>query len=424
MKFEPPINANYAATVVKLKNIIPLAGCDNVVGTTIFGFQAIISNSHKKGDIGLAFTAETQISDAYCHENNLYRHDDKNKNLGVKGYLEDNRRVKAMKFRGHQSDCLFMPLESLKYTGINIEELSEGDTFDKIGDQIICQKYVIRTNESLNRLDKNRDKTFKRVESKFMPEHYDSDNYFRNADTISPEQDVIVTQKLHGTSIRVANTIVKRKLSMVENFLKKMGVKIQEYEYDNVYGSRKVVKDINNPNQNHFYKIDVWSEEGKKLDGLLPEGYILYGELIGYTADGAALQKNYTYGFPVGTCGLYVYRVAFINHQGIIVDLSWNQVKEFCIERGLNFVPELYLGKMKDLVVEDWLNKRYWEAGFKNCLPLPENEKLVDEGICIRVDRLAPYILKAKSPIFLEHESQVLDEGLVDLESQESQPDA
>lgn len=420
MKLEPPVNTNYAATVITLKNLLPLDGCDNVVGTTLFGFQGIISRDHNIGDIGLVFTAETQLSDAFCVENNLYRHDDKNKNLGVKGYLEDNRRVKAMKFRGHRSDCLFMPLESLKYTGIKIEELKEGDIFDKIGDQIICQKYVVKSSESQNRLDKNKDKTFKRVESQFMPEHYDSDNFFRNSDTIPPDQEVIVTQKLHGTSIRVANTVVRRKLNLFEKILKKLGTKISESDFDNVYGSRKVVKDINNPNQNHFYASDVWTEAGKTLDGLLPEGYIVYGELIGYTSEGAVLQKGYTYGLPVSTFALYVYRVAFINHQGIIADLAWNQVKEFCDIRGMKYVPELYRGKMKDFVVENYLNRRFWDEGYKNCLPLPEDLKLVDEGVCIRVDRLAPYILKAKSSVFLEHETKMLDQGVEDLETQES----
>lgn len=88
MKIDKPINSNYAATVFAIKNIIPLDNCDNVVATTIFGFQAIVSKNTKIGDIGIAFSAETQLSDEYCYENNLYRHNDKNRDESQKGYIE------------------------------------------------------------------------------------------------------------------------------------------------------------------------------------------------------------------------------------------------------------------------------------------------------------------------------------------------
>jgi hypothetical protein len=88
----------------------PLEDCDNVVGTPIFGFQAIVGKDSKPGDLGIVFPAESQLSEEYCRVNNLFRHGDLNDDESAKGYLEDNRRVKAMKFRGHRSDCLFMPL--------------------------------------------------------------------------------------------------------------------------------------------------------------------------------------------------------------------------------------------------------------------------------------------------------------------------
>lgn len=418
MKLDQPENSNYAAVVVEIKALVPLANCDNVVGTPLLGFQAIVSKDTKIGDIGIVFPAETQLEDKFCYENNLYRHDDKNKNLGVKGYIKDSRRVKAMKFRGHRSDCLFMSLESLKFTKAKIDQLEINDTFDTINGEKICKKYVIKTYTP--RIDKNKKPRFTRVDQKFLPEHYDSDNFFRNADTIPLHQEVIITQKLHGTSVRIANTIVRRRLNPIEWVLKKLRVKIQETEFDNVYGSRKVIKDINNPNQKHYYEMDIWSEEGKKLDGLLPENFILYGELVGWTSGGAPIQKGYTYGIPQGTCELYVYRVAFVNGQGVVTDLSWEHVKEFCNDRAIKFVPELAKKIYVDFKADDYLNKRFYDEGWSNALDIPEDKKLVDEGICIRVDRMAPYILKAKSSIFLEHESKMLDEQAVDLEAQES----
>src|SRR5882757_4597068 len=99
MKLKPPVNANYDATVVHIKTLIPLANCDNVVATPIHGYQAIVGKDTVVGDRGILFTAETQLSDEYVRANNLYRHAEKNTDVTQSGYIEDNRRVKALKFR-------------------------------------------------------------------------------------------------------------------------------------------------------------------------------------------------------------------------------------------------------------------------------------------------------------------------------------
>lgn len=420
MKLTEPENKNYAATVVAIKSVTELANCDNVVGTPLFGFQAIVGKDTEIGTLGIVFPAETQLSEEYAYENNLHRHGDRNKDESAKGYLEDNRRVKAMKFRGHRSDCLFMPLTSLNYVKkLDLSELKEGDTFDVLFDHKICEKYLVKRPSAMNRLEKNKLK-FIRVDKMFMPEHYDSDNYFRNEHVITDKERVIITQKLHGTSIRIGHTIVKRELKAYEKFLKKLGVKIQETDFDYVFGSRKVIKDINNPNHNHFYDTDIWTEEGKKLEGLVPENFILYGELIGWTPEGGTIQKNYTYKVPEKTCDLYIYRVAFVNPRGLVTDLTWDQLREFCHDRQLKFVPELWRGRKNELKIEDFINKRFADEGYIGTVPLEDNKDLVDEGVCVRVDGLAPYILKAKSPVFLEHETKMLDEEAVDLEAEGS----
>lgn len=416
MKLTPPANQNYAATVVEIKTIVPLAKCDFVVGTPILGFQAVVGKDTKVGDVGIVFPAEVQLSEEYCRQNNLFRDAEKNKDKSKTGYFENNRRVRAQKFRGHRSDCLFMPLESLAYTRAKVQDLKPGDTFDVLGKHEICKKYVIKT-KGPSRIDKNKKKTFKRVDAKFIPEHFDTDNYWRNCSEIPDDTWVYVTQKVHGTSIRIAHTVVRRKLRWHERIAKLFGVRVQETEMDYVFGSRKVVKDANNPYQNHFYETDIWTTYGKHLEGILPENFILYGELIGWTPEYVPIQPNYTYQVPQGHAELFVYRVAMINGQGKLVDLSWDGVREFCRDHGLRAVPELWRGRHRDFEVDDFIDVRLKEEGFQAALPLEEDRALVDEGVCIRVDRLSPYILKAKSPIFLQHETKLLDKGEVDLES-------
>lgn len=426
VKINKPENSNYAATVVEIKNMVPLTNCDNVVGVTLFGQQAIVSKDIKAGDVGIVFPAEAQLSNEFCHNNNLYRHGDKNIDQSQKGYMEDNRRIRAIKFRGNVSNCFFIPLTSLNYC-LKPKEIAElstmiGAEFDEIDGNPICKKYVVPVKATRAQYLASQ-KNFERVDKIHMPEHNDSDNYHKWGDTIPGDKEIIVTQKLHGTSIRIGNTFTKRKLNIFERLAKALGIKVQEVTHDYVYGSRKVIKDINNPYQNHFYGSDIWTKEGEKLKGILPENFLVYGELIGWTGE-LPIQKNYTYDVPRGESHLYVYRIAIVNQEGFITDLSWDQLVEFCNERGLKHVVELYRGKKSDFDVDTFMNVRYHDQAVR---PLTINTPVqlsdtdtVDEGVCIRVDGMRPRILKAKCSKFFEHETALLDEGVIDLESSQS----
>jgi len=420
MKLEPPVNPNYAATVVEILSINELSGCDNVVGAPLFGLQAIVSKDIVIGTKGLFFPAETQLSDAFTSANNLYRHGDKNKDESAKGYFEDSRRVKAMKFRGHRSDAFFIPLESLDFIKVKGGlDLKVGDTFDTIAGIEICKKYWIKQPGTAN-IDKNAKKVFRRVDSKFLPEHFDTENYWRNSHNVAPDAPVVVTQKLHGTSVRIGHTLVQRELKWYERALQKLGVQIATTSFDHVYGSRKVVKDVNNPNHNHFYSEDLWSRIGKTLDHIVPENFVLYGEIIGWVGDGP-IQKNYTYNVPQGQAELYIYRIAVVTNSGRVVDLSWDQVVRFCADAGIKSVPELWRGLHRDFDVDAWIDVVYGNNGYPQAVPLNGKKGLVDEGVVIRAEGQAPYLLKAKSPKFLAHETKMLDEEAADLEASESE---
>ena len=419
MKLETPINANYAATVVRLPELLELAGCDNLLGAPLYGFQAVVDKSHVEGELGIMFPAETQLSLEFTSNNNLHRHADLNIDKGETGYLEDNRRVRAIKLRGHRSDCLFLPMKSLDYLGLDLSDLKEGDLFDSLDGKQICKKYAVVRKSNSNRLPQ--EKKFSRVDPRLFPEHVDTDNYWRNSHLISPDTDIVVTQKVHGTSWRGTRTLVLRKLTLKDRIAKRLGVTVDEHEWDSVAGSRKVIKDIHNSNQNHFYNDDIWTDYLGKVEHLIPEGFVLYGEIIGWTPNNAAIQSNYTYDHAPGTCSMLVYRITTVNVRGIAVDLSWDQVKEFCDQNGFQHVPELWRGKHSDFVVDHWIDIRYKDVGFNQAVSLGAgNKKLVDEGVVIRAEGLRPTLLKAKSPIFLAHETKLLDKGEVNLEDEGS----
>ncbi|AHB31261.1 RNA ligase [Mycobacterium phage HufflyPuff] len=439
MKLDAPKNKNYAAQVVRVPATLELKGLDNLVGVPVLGCQALTQRDTMEGDLRIAFTVETQLSVDYAHYNNLFRDAERNEDPNETGYLENHRRIKAMKLRGHKSSALLMPLESVAWTGVDPSELQEGDTFDTLNGHEICRKYELPVKHTHGAKASKVQRAFKRVDAKVFPEHLDTDNFFRSAHLLEAGREVIVTQKLHGTSIRVGNVPVLRQKKWLERLVNRW-VKTPDYEFDVVYGSRKVIKDVNNPNQNHYYQSDIWTEYGKKIAALIPEGFIVYGELIGWTPDGQPIQKGYTYDVPRGEAHLYVYRVAHINSQGHLSDLSWGGVKQFCQVRGLKWTPEMdrvsfggadpeypsieeltqYITQAMDMRYADHYDKTIAGTAVAALIDRPislSDKKSVDEGVCLRQDGLVPTILKAKSPKFFEYETKLLDSGEVDTES-------
>lgn len=419
MKLKEPENKNYAATIVRIDHLNVLENSDNLLGAPLLGMQAVVSKDTEIGTVGVLFVAETQLSEEYTSRNNLFRHKEQNEDKEQAGFIEDNRRVKAIKLRKNRSDALFMPLSSLSYTKADLSELKIGDAFEELNGHEICKKFEIKR-KSISVHEKNKSKVFTRVDEKMFPRHYDTSQYYRVLETFKPYTEIIVTQKLHGTLLRFSHIPVARKLSLAEKWVSKFGVKVQKEEYAHIYGSNRVIKDSNNDRQQHFYENDIWTEAGKKYDDMIPENFVVYGELIGWTPDGSPIQKDYTYRVAKNTNEFYVYRVAQINGQGILTDLSWDQVKEFCRDRGMKTVPELWRGKHENFNPEEWLDTNYHDklhGGYINALPL-DKESPCDEGVCIRVDGLAPYITKLKSPEFFAHETKMIDEEALDMEEE------
>lgn len=429
-------NAGYAANVVEVteKNLVALPGLDNLNALHALGYQALVSKDIQPGTRVLLFPAETQLDENFACHNNLFRHSEYNLDETKKGYLEDNLRVRAIKLRGYRSDALVLPLTSVDYiaqaNGNKPYEDWEWDllgdpTFDHVEGQEICRKYVRPGAQNTNQPAQPKKV---RVATKFFPEHFDTTRYAGNEHLIPEDAHVTVTQKLHGTSVRLANVPVERTLTRWEKVLKWLRLPVQTEEYAIVSGSRRVTKAIGGeglPERDHWYGVagDVWTEVGQEVGELIPKNFVVFGEIIGWTADGQPIQTGYTYNLPVGEHALYVYRVAQVNPDGLLIDLPWGAVKQFCVERGLNYVPELSNGLHEDFDMDEYLDIRYFEDPDimpENVVPLSDR-KSVDEGVAIRWDGAGyqPVVLKHKSPQFFQYETKNLDAAVVDIEAEE-----
>lgn len=225
MTIAKPINENYAVTVVRVYGTDKLDGLDNLRAFRALGMQALVPKDYELGSLAILIPTEAQVSHEFAHANNLYRHSENNADPEQTGYLEDNRRVKAIRLRGHRSNALVLPLTALDYLGIDTSTLTEGATFDHIDGHEVVRKYVIR--EPITRADriaKKHERAWRRVDEKMLPEHIDTDNWWRNEHAVPADARLIVSQKVHGTSIRIGHVPVLRRLNWLERLLLKIGV--------------------------------------------------------------------------------------------------------------------------------------------------------------------------------------------------------
>ena len=255
---------NYSATVIRVPKVGKVPNSDRLHFFHTLGIQVIVDESWvaREGELALLFPAEVQLGHEFAAGNGLYRQSlELNKNRGDSGYLEANRRVRTLKLRGNISNGLALPLKSLGpvMEKANVDwstcMFEEGMVFDTFAGIEICRKYTVpvKDNGQSNKVDARKRKAFKRVDTTYLPEHYDTGQWLREQHTVEPHEEVIITQKLHGTSVRLANTVVKRQLKWYERLAQRLGVQVTDHNYDLVAGSKKVIKDPNNPNQQHFY---------------------------------------------------------------------------------------------------------------------------------------------------------------------------
>lgn len=431
VNLKEPINKNYCATVVVLDKFVNLENCDNVKHALILGNSVIVSKEASIADKGLFFPLETALSPAFLKANNLYRDPLSNADGATKGYFEPNGRIRCMKFRGHKSEGLFLPLSALlPFVDIQtITRLKTGAEFDEINGIKICEKYVIKRSQTpgTGTTGKKVVKRISRLAENQFRLHVDTSQLRKNIQKIAPQDIISNTKKMHGTSFVVGNVLTKVKQSRWQKFLKWIGADLRYRTYDYVYASRRVVKnEFETQNSNHYYNYDLWAEIKEELAASVEKGYTLYGECVGFLKDGGAIQKGYDYGCEPNKHENYIYRITNTNSDGKVLELSWQQVKDYCNKYGIKHVPELYYGKAKDLFPIGTEN--HWHETFlkmaeevyleKDCTMC--KNKVPDEGIVTKKDLTFDCDpLKLKSFRFLEWETKQLDAGESDIESEQ-----
>lgn len=251
--------SEHVGYVVKINELHPHSNADRLQIATIFGTSVIVGLDVKIDDIGVYFPTDIQLSEEYCENNNLVRKKDENGN-NVGGYLDpDKRNIRAMKLRGEKSDGLFMPLESLAYTGVTKFEV--GEKIETLNGHEICCKYIPRSNVRVGKVsDGNRTRKHSEPIAPLFAEHVDTEQLAYNLGAFKPNDQIEITLKMHGcftgdTRVRMGDGKQKR----IRNI--EPGDTVLAYRFsENKFVPSKVVNVFHNDRSNNWQKIKISRE--------------------------------------------------------------------------------------------------------------------------------------------------------------------
>lgn len=386
----------YSGYITRLKNVHKHPNADRLLLAECFGNQVIVSTDYTEGQLGVYFPSDGQLCQEYCEINNLLRKKDENGN-NIGGYMDERRRVTAVKLRGEKSDGLFMPLTSLaNFT--TVSDLKEGDTITVLNGVEICKKYIPpRKSGSWHGTGKSG-----KAKANFAPtfvEHVDTEQLAYHLNDFRAGDVVELTLKMHGTSARTGYLplIVGYKDSfgcMAGNAIRNISARLRKkptlnpyhdgeaiYEYGYVTGTRRVVLD--DAHDGGFYSDNQFRHEmAKKFEGKLHKGETVYYEIVGFVDANTPIMSScdnkkikdkefmkqygdttvFSYGCdPQGRweevrysvppdepaddgiippkCEVYVYRMTMSNDEGDVVEMSPEQMRLRCDQMGVKYVP-------------------------------------------------------------------------------------
>lgn len=307
--------------IQRIGAVKPHPNADRLDLVAVLGWRCIVGRgSYKPGDVVVYFPVDTLVPEQV---QTTLQGDSKVKVGG---------RIKAAKIRGVYSEGMVAPINDFPAV---ITQRVGTDVSELLG----CTKHdpdanlpeVLRINGGKVKPAKDRNMEFPRY-TKFT-------HVARSAFLFDPEDAVVVTEKLHGTSARygrVASAGFLRRLWEAARRIVDRSFRPGTF----FVGSRNVdFAQTGRPQRagHTFYGTNVYVKTAEKYDlqAKVRLGEVVYGEIVG-----PGIQKGWEY---TPTLTFWVYDVS-INGRF----LDDNELDDYCSARGLNRVPVLDRGRYAD----------------------------------------------------------------------------
>lgn len=407
----------HKAIVAKITEVIEIQGADKIHVAKVLGESVVVSKEWGVGFLGVLFPVDVQLSEGFTSSNNLYRHSELNKDTSVKGFFDDNRRVRAQPFLKVKSEGFFTTLSSLDYLGAN--DLKLGDVFDELNGKKVCEKYY--SEDAKTKKGNAAVKKVKQNSVPFFEKHVDSEQFKHYAQNIPKGALLSFHAKIHGTSARMSNTQIIKNLPKWKEIINKVVPIFPTTQWDYVVGTRNVV--ISDTSKDGFhgsesFRFSVMDE----IKPFLDKGMTVFGEISGYAnqktimpdhsievlKDKAFTKKygktvSYKYGCKDHEYRFHVYRITYTNAEGVNVDFSQKQLEKWCDSRGILRTLDVHDQVVYDGDIES-LRNLVSELTERPALLTEDyiDPSQVSEGIIIRVDNgnMKPDFFKSKSYAF------------------------
>lgn len=412
----------YRAYITKVKNVRPAENADRLNLCEAFGNTVVVDKNVNENDLYIYFPCDGQLSLEFCLNNNLLRK--LPDGTPSSGYMDpDKRNVTAIKLRGNKSDGLILPLNCVSYTGVLLNELTEGFAFTTLNGHEICKKYIpMRQNRQGHVSEGNHVRKKKAPIAPLFIEHADTEQLAYNLDAFKPNDLIEITLKMHGTSQRTGYLPMLKgyKRTLLDRIMRRDGTPIYEYGY--VSGTRRTVL---NDWEGGFYGSNMFRKKHADFfEGKLHKGEEVYYEVVGFTDEGMPIMASasnkklndkdflkkygetttfsygcsctgyYTYGDgsydELPKSDFYVYRMTMTNEDGDVVEYTPDFMRYRCEQMGCKCVPVLWRGFLDDTT--DWndagmtageqvkeIAERYYDG------PDPIGKTHVREGVVIRI---------------------------------------
>ena len=283
----------------------------------------------------------------------------------------DKGRIRIAKLRGAYSYGMVAEVDELAKFCPDILKIKEGEDLAPILGVVKYEPPVSSIPGAMKGRQAKR--------NKYFVEYNDIKNvrFYLDSGVFKEDEEVYVTAKLHGTSVRfgmLPTNIPPLDFSSFGGFFKTLKKKIlnrlgllPKFEY--CLGTRRVQLQDKPDSHTGFYDTNVYKIISDKLSiqSKLQPGEILFGEIVG-----EGIQNNYDYGFkeksPFGRYGFFAYDV-MVNGQY----LPAREFLAWCNERGVTPVPVL------EFMTYD-IDKIYELAGAKTCF----NNQKIREGVVVK----------------------------------------
>ena len=388
----------YNAYVTRIKNLRKHPNADRLQLGECFGNTVCVSLEYVDNQLGIYFPCDGQLSVEFAETNNLLRKkDDAGNSIG--GYMDSNKRnVTAIRLRGEKSDGLFLPLTCLETFG-DVSTLKEGDVINTFNGHEICCKYIPRCNHRQGHVsDGNRTRKKKvKINLPYFNEHIDTPQLAYNMNMFKPGDIICLTEKVHGTSSRNANTLsISYKKNLFHKIFKLKGKEVKEYKY--VVGTRRTV--LENASDGYYGTNEFRMNWAEKFKNKLLPGECVFGEIAGFIAPGQPIMakgdnkkikdKNFIKAFgdttvfsygcseEEGNSRYFIYRMTYTSPEGFVFEYPWDFVKLRAEQMGFEVVPEL--DRFIYTTEEDFL------ARIENWMDIPStiDGSHIIEGVVVR----------------------------------------